>query len=88
MSNKYNGWANYPTWCINLWLTNDSATYDALVRLVRRTSERKLYTALEEWVEELLPDLGASFSADLLGWAVEQVDWHELAEHYMADLEG
>jgi hypothetical protein len=83
----YNGWANYPTWCINMWLTNDSILYDALVSLVRRTSERTLYSALKEWVEELLPDLGASFSADLLGWAVCQVDWDELAEHYMADLE-
>ena len=24
--NEYNGWHNYETWCVNLWLTNDSGT--------------------------------------------------------------
>lgn len=25
---EYNGWANYETWCVNLWLDNDSGTVD------------------------------------------------------------
>lgn len=27
MSEKYNGWANYETWCVALWLNNDEASY-------------------------------------------------------------
>src|SRR5712691_3193570 len=23
----YNGWSNYETWCVNLWLSNDEGTY-------------------------------------------------------------
>jgi len=23
---KYNGWTNYETWCVNLWLTNEAST--------------------------------------------------------------
>jgi hypothetical protein len=23
----YNGWANYETWCVNLWLTNEEPSY-------------------------------------------------------------
>ncbi len=23
----YNGWANYETWCVNLWLSNNEPTY-------------------------------------------------------------
>lgn len=24
----YNGWKNYPTWCVNLWLSNDEGLYN------------------------------------------------------------
>lgn len=27
MDTKYNGWTNYETWCVNLWLTNEEGTY-------------------------------------------------------------
>ena len=23
---KYNGWTNYETWCVNLWLTDEAST--------------------------------------------------------------
>jgi hypothetical protein len=25
---SYNGWKNYETWCVNLWLSNDEGTYN------------------------------------------------------------
>jgi hypothetical protein len=24
---RYNGWANYETWCVHLWLTNEEGSY-------------------------------------------------------------
>jgi hypothetical protein len=27
MDTKYNGWTNYETWCVNMWLTNDETSY-------------------------------------------------------------
>jgi hypothetical protein len=38
-------------------------------------------------VDDLAPDLGASFPADLLGYALGEVDWHEIADAWieMAD---
>jgi hypothetical protein len=31
----YNGWANYPTWVVNLWLGNDEGTYNECCFMAR-----------------------------------------------------
>ncbi len=96
----YNGWKNYPTWAVNLWLGNDESLYHATIdrtcgalmeshpRSEYWTVEesRRYVTAdiLKEWVtDELSPDLGASFAADLLGHALDQVDWNEIADAWI-----
>lgn len=43
---------------------------------------------LEEFVrEEMIPDLGATLPADLLGAAVSEVDFREIAEHYLDEVD-
>jgi hypothetical protein len=37
--------------------------------------------------DELAPDLGASFAADLLGYALGEVDWYEIATSWIQDLD-
>ena len=32
----YNGWKNYPTWVVNLWLSNDEGSYHATHEVVRQ----------------------------------------------------
>lgn len=32
---KYNGWTNYETWCVSLWLGNTEAQYRDMQRLAR-----------------------------------------------------
>lgn len=100
----YNGWKNYPTWAVNLWLSNDEGLYNATREIVseiateweprsdlvtlRESHEFYVAAALKEWVtDDLAPDLGASFAADLLGYALDSVDWHEIAKAWLGDAE-
>ena len=84
----YNGWANYPTWAVHLWLTNDEELYHQSIDLVGESGGPDLRItiadAFKAWVrDDLTPDLGASFSADLLGYALDQVDWLEIADSFL-----
>lgn len=80
----YNGWKNYPTWCVNLWLSNDEGLYNQTLELMAAYEPmHERVSALKAWVtDELAPDLGASFAADLLGYALGEIDWYEIANFW------
>ena len=87
----YNGWKNYETWCVKLWLDNDQGTYD----LQQEWAEQEKGTSnpafgvmilVKEFVEECNPLADqASLFTDLLGAALSEVDWHEIAEAILSD---
>jgi hypothetical protein len=87
----YNGWKNYPTWAVNLWLSNDEELYNQTVEMAEAYANLdrpkiELADSMKTWVrDELTPDLGASFVSDLLGWAFDHVDWLEIASHWYDD---
>jgi hypothetical protein len=91
--NTYGGWSNYPTWAVNLWLSNDEGLYRATQEMAEFAAKQPdpsngLAYSLKFWVEsDLAPDLGATFAADLLGYALECVDWHEIADAWLEDVE-
>jgi len=84
---SHNGWSNYETWNVKLWLDNEPATYHAAVSMAESAdSQRDLAKSLKAYVcEEMMPDLGASCAADLLGAALDSVDWDEIASAYWDD---
>ena len=82
----YNGWTNYETWNVKLWLDNEQNSADDMARMARRTTEAgKLAREIKDYVQEYSPDLGASMFADLLNAALSEVDWYEIAEAYIKD---
>ena len=80
----YNGWTNYETWAVALWIDNEQGTYLYARELLE---DKALDTgdaaeALKGWiVNEMAPDLGASMFADLLGAALSSVNWQEISKH-------
>jgi hypothetical protein len=50
MDTKYNGWTNYETWCVNLWLMNDEETYRHWSEETRRhVTEAPKSRRVKEW---------------------------------------
>jgi len=79
---KYNGWKNYPSWAVALWI--DAEPTDAEATRAYLKAHGKEDTA--KWLRSSYALCAASTKAnmvgDLLGWAFEQVDWMEVVKHY------
>ena len=81
----YNGWTNYETWCTKLWMDNDEYSYREYQRMARSAnSAYELAKMIEAEHEEMMPELTGVF-ADLLGAAMSEVNWDEIAEHMYED---
>jgi hypothetical protein len=91
---KYNGWTNYETWVVCLWLDNEESSY----RYWRAEAERHRQDAdepneavnnfaaqLKDELEEATPTDAPNVYSDLLNAALSAVNWHEIAEHLLVE---
>jgi hypothetical protein len=109
----YNGWKNYPTWAVNLWLSNEQGTsnecsymarealrdapHDKNVKpwfypdgsqgepvwTVEQAARYRLADTMKEYVADLTEREPSSLAADLLGYALGEVDWNEIADSWL-----
>lgn len=94
MTTDYNGWTNYETWNVNLWIENEEGSYRYWREVTREcidaaeadgtfTKEERaaldLMERLKDKITEGAPDLGASMYSDILGAALSDVNWMEIA---------
>jgi hypothetical protein len=95
---KYNGWTNYETWAIALWLNNDQGSQEHAIDLAREAysdaegedrkgdAARELAEQLKEECEAGIPDgIAGTVYADLLQSAIDEADWYEIAESFLDD---
>lgn len=85
--NTYNGWTNYQTWVVKLWLDNEYPGFEdeALEWLEMTESVTGLADAIENLHQENAPEVSGVYS-DLMTHALGTVDWYEIAEAYAEDL--
>jgi hypothetical protein len=90
---SYQGWKNYETWCVNLWLSNDEASYHHVNELAHkaaaRAEDREAATCemagwLKALIEDSAPDVDGMYG-DLLTAAISEVDWYEVAASWLED---
>lgn len=101
-SKRYNGWENYETWCVYLWLTNDEGSYrywrEEATRHrkeARKDASEKLAEQLRETFEQFHPFRGEHLAkpnepdvyCDLLDAALSEVDWREIADAFLEEVE-
>ncbi len=79
----YQGWHNYETWAVALWLDNEQGSQEEAREIATRPVHAwEAARDLKDWLDECMPDLGGTLWSDLLRSAFDSVDWHEVAEHY------
>lgn len=90
---QYNGWANYETWLMALWLGNDQWLDEEINRIVSDSQEEEAYYIgkyINEYVDEMeevtATNERGGFVADLLGAAMQEIDWTEIAQARLDDM--
>jgi hypothetical protein len=120
---RYNGWTNYETWAVALWIGNEPGSYeywereqaaecyreavqaqlrefefepgeDPAVVIDRAKATEAAMLDLADRLKRELDDeaelpraVDGTMYADLLNAALQEVNWREIAEHYVADLD-
>lgn len=92
-----NGWKTHETWLVNLYLGESPGWMEEIydkanelrgdvwdVRELGRYLEFTIKENAYDWLEASPEDM---MFRDLFLSALSEVDWRELAEHYMADAE-
>jgi hypothetical protein len=87
----YNGWTNYPTWAVNLWLANDQGLQSFVVESLSECAgeTRRIDSAdwLKGFVRGYMESDEASMASDLLGYALDCVDWYEIATSWLEQID-
>lgn len=98
---RHEGWTNYETWSVKLWIDNEEGSYlywrEATRESWRSAKADYLFTRLEraalaladrlkEDHEENMPEVAGVFG-DLLSYALSSVNWYEIARAMTDDEE-
>jgi hypothetical protein len=97
MSKNYNGWSSYETWAVALWLDNEEGSQrywqERAEEIMRDCDNEKddaksnLANEIQEQHTEANPVQNGTVFADLMNAALSEVNWYEIASHYVDEVE-
>lgn len=92
---KYNGWTNYSTWLCNLWFSDFTPMFEDHTADLSDEHDTKdaLLDTLEEWIENDITEYvecnvneSNGFIMDVINHALHEIDYRDIAEHYIDDV--
>jgi len=90
---KYNGWTNYETWLINLHFENFD--FEDVMEIFDDCKDKgEMLTRIADYIENYVEDVVESMVEepsscliqDLIRSALGEVDYRDIAEHYIDDV--
>jgi len=90
--NTYNGWKNYETWNVNLWIQNDEGLYgfvrDGLESLMDRCDNDWENVSLTDLKELVRDAFGSNKTPDGVSLFSNEIDWDEISDALLELAEG
>ena len=80
--NDYNGWSNYETWNVKLWIDNDQGLQEHYTERAQHHTDQELADIIESDHQARLEELSEVQGTflDLLTTSLARVNWLEIAE--------
>lgn len=93
MMSEYNGWTNYETWLVNMWY--DQTFYGLITEEygedVSYDQEYDVAESIKYYLEDMvLEEISsqAGFVLDLINGALSQINYREIANHVIDEIQG
>lgn len=90
---KYNGWTNWATWMVNLHFDDFDFTDDVEDGVFDGMDKDDIRCHVASYIQELVDsyiedvaDTSNVFVSDLINGTIQDVDWHDIADHYVDDI--
>lgn len=86
---KYNGYTNYQTWIISMWINNEEKLYNYWMDRARKNGDDyALGEEIKKYFEEDNNPLAdtANYYTDLLNSALGLVNWREVAQELLTSV--
>src|ERR1019366_10524357 len=84
---SYNGYTNWATWNVGLWVDNDESLYNKKERLVRREGEDLKTSHIKSFVLEAYPNGTPDMATEGGVACYDSVNWKELTDEWREEPE-